>query len=182
MERKEFLRKTLQVGLVSGSMLMMKGKKALAQSEGKKSPQKKDPGQKFKELWLAALFQNMDEHLDEKTRTELMEACGRDCARRGAIRMAEASQGNMDKLVTSLAGILKKENCYRKDNKVYLTYPQCFCELVNHGPDRLPDTYCECSKGWLLEIFETVQKKPVKVEMLQTVKQGASSCKFVVYL
>ena len=168
------------MGFASGSMLMMKSKKALGQSEDKKPQLKKDREQKFKEQWLEALFKNMDEHLDEESRVELMEACGRDCARRGAIGMATASKGDVDKLIASLARILKKENCYRQNNEVHLTYSRCYCELVSHGPDRLPNTYCECSKGWILEMFETVCKKPVKVEMLQTIKQGNSTCKFVV--
>jgi predicted hydrocarbon binding protein len=36
--------------------------------------------------------------------------------------------------------------------------------------------------GWVLEMFETVAQKPVRVELVHSVKRGASSCKFLVRL
>jgi len=157
----------------------------MAQSEEKKAGEKpakkpKTHEQLFKESWILALMKNMEEQLDERTRTKLMETCGRNCARRGAISMAESSKGNVGNLVQSLAKFLGKENCYQEGNVVHLAYQKCYCELVAEGPEKLPDTYCHCSQGWLLEIFETAAQKPVKVEILQTIKRGAPTCKFLV--
>ncbi|HUV74663.1 MAG TPA: hypothetical protein VMW79_10160 [Anaerolineae bacterium] len=44
--------------------------------------------QKFFERWVQNLMESMDAHLDEQTRTALMESCGRACARGGAINSA----------------------------------------------------------------------------------------------
>jgi len=185
MKRKEFLKTTIGMGLACGCMLLGERRNGMAQSEEKKPGEKpakkpKTHEQLFKEAWITALMKNMDEQLDEQTRTKLLESCGRNCARRGAISMAEAGKGDVAKLVQSLAKFLGKENCYLEGTEVHLTYPKCYCELVAEGPDRLSDTYCNCSKGWVLEMFETVAQKPVKVETLQTIKRGAPSCKFLV--
>lgn len=184
MKRKEFIKKTIQMGLATGSMMLVKGKKAQAQPSEKKeeNQEPKDRHQRFKEEWLKSLLKQMDEQFDEKTRVKLMEALGRDCARRSAIRMAKASKGDVGKLVDSLANFLGKENSRMEGKVVHLGYSKCLCELVADGPERLSDTYCFCSKGWVLEMFETAAQKPVKVELLQTIKRGAPSCKFLIKL
>jgi hypothetical protein len=138
--------------------------------------------EKFKEKWITSFMKNLEERLDEKRRTELMIACGRDCARREAIGMAKSCKGDVDALVKKLARILGKDNCRRQKDQVHLTYTKCFCKLVNKGPARLPDAYCICSQGWVMEMFETAAQKPVKVQILQTIKRGAPSCKFVASL
>jgi hypothetical protein len=137
LKRKEFLKKTLGIGLASGSMLLLERRKTMAQS--------KDKNQLFKEAWITALMKNMDEQFDKKTRVKLMESCGRDCARRGSISMAESSKGDVGKLVKSLAKFLGDKNCYIDGNVIHLGYDKCYCEFVAEGPGRLSDTYCECS-------------------------------------
>ena len=179
MERKEFFKKALQFGLASGSVCLSRSNNIFPQSGNEQSKQKsKDHKQIFKEKWITSLIENIDKQLDEKTKKELMLSCGRECARRGAIHIAESCNGDVDVLVEKLERIVGKENCVRKDDKVHLKYPKCFCELVADGPKRLSDTYCICSMGWIHEMFETVVQRPVKVEALQTIKRGASSCKF----
>ena len=184
MKRKEFFKKAVQMGLATGSMMLVKGKKAQAQSSEKKAEKQesKNRPQRFKEEWLKSLLKHMDEQFDEKTKVKLMEACGRDCARRGAIRMAEASKGDVGKLVNTLAKYLGKENSRLEGKTVHLAYSKCLCELVADGPERLSDTYCFCSKGWVLEMFETAAQRPVRVELLQSIRRGAPSCKFLIEL
>ena len=53
---------------------------------------------------------------------------------------------------------------------------------VASGPDRLPDTYCNCSRGWLLEVFENITGKPASVELLSSIRRGGADCRFVVRL
>lgn len=171
------------MGLASGWMMLLKGKRTLAQANEKKSGQKaKDPNQKFKEDWITSLMQKLDSQLDEQTRVKLMESCGRDCARRGAIRLAESCKGDVEKLVKTLAEYLGKENSYIEGSVIHLGYSKCLCDLVAEGPERLSDTYCICSRGWVLEMFETAAQKPVKVELLQSIKRGHPSCKFLIKL
>jgi predicted hydrocarbon binding protein len=135
-----------------------------------------------KNEWIITFMKNLNAHCDEETRTQLMLSCGRDCARHASITLAETSKGDVDKFISKLAKIIGKENCYRESDSVHLTYNKCLCKMVSKEPEKLSDTYCICSKGWLLEMFETAAQKPVQVEILQTIKRGHPSCKFIVKL
>ena len=176
MDRKTFLKKSVQVGLGSSGMFLFAKGGASAQTTD--AHMKRE--QKFKEDWVKALMENLEDQFDEEARIKLMETCGRGCAKRGAIQIAEACKGDVDKMVKILSRIPDLEIEKKDDNEYLVTYGKCFCELVSKGPERLPDAYCECSRGWLLQMFGTAAEKPVEVKILQTVKRGADACKFVV--
>lgn len=178
MDRKSFLMKSVQVGLVSGGLILFHKRGAHVQTADEHGKRE----QRFKEDWIKAMMENMEKQFDEKSRIKLMETCGRDCAERGAIQIAESCKGNVDEMVKSLSGIPNLEIEKRNDNVYSVVYRKCFCELVCKGPERLPDTYCECSRGWLLKMFDTAADKRVEVEILQTIKRGGDVCGFMVRL
>jgi predicted hydrocarbon binding protein len=132
--------------------------------------------------WIENLMAAMDAHLDEGTRAGLLEPCGRACARLGPVASAERCRGDVDKLVATLEKWIGQGNAHRDGDVVHVVYPRCFCHLVAKGPERLPDTYCLCSRGWLKEMFETVVDHPVEVALLESVKRGAEQCRFTVTL
>jgi hypothetical protein len=176
MNRKTFLKQSAKVGLASSGLLLMQ--KAGVSAKSRDEHAKRE--QKFKEDWVVALMENMKEQLDEKTRCALMEACGRDCAKRGAIALAESCKGNLKKMVDSLQRSPYIDIVFKKGEPIKVSYKKCLCELVSKGPERLPCTYCECSKGWLLQMFETVTQKPIQVKIIQTIKRGGESCDFLI--
>ncbi len=135
---------------------------------------------KFSDQWVQNLVASLDAHLDAATRRQVMETCGRACARRGAVRAAEACQGDLDRLVTALQDWMGADGVVREGTVMRVTYPKCFCELVAESPARLPDTYCFCSCGWLKEMFETVVGQPVTVTLFESVKRGGAACRFEV--
>jgi hypothetical protein len=136
---------------------------------------------KFQQEWIKSLMENLDAQLDEPARIKVMEACGRACARRGAgTALSKAAGGDLDKLVAALAKHLGHENIRREGSVVHLRYTKCFCQLVASGPERLSKTYCNCSRGWALEVFGAVTKQPVTVELLRSIKRGDASCDFVI--
>jgi predicted hydrocarbon binding protein len=59
-------------------------------------------------------------------------------------------------------------------------YSKCLCPLVQSGSETLSDTYCNCSRGWVKEMFEMVSGKPVEVTLTESIKRGAKACRFVV--
>jgi len=138
--------------------------------------------EKFKQNWISSLMENLDRHLDEDTRIKLMESCGRSCARHESIRMAESCRGDVESLVSRLGKIIGEQNATVKGDTVHLQYDKCYCPLVAKGPEILSDTWCNCSRGWVLEMFETAAEKSVKVELLQSIKRGDPCCRFVVRL
>lgn len=136
----------------------------------------------FTQRWVVNLMAGIDAHLDDETKLRLMESCGRACARGGVAAEAEACRGDLGKLLAKLKRWIGKENVRWEGDLVHLTYAKCFCHLVADGPATLPATYCLCSRGWVKEIFETVLEKPVDVELLDSIKRGGESCRFVVHL
>jgi len=182
MTRKEFFRRATQACLACSSMAFLNGQEAPSQTEkNEKERRAREFEKRFKEAYILTLMENMEKQLEEKTRVKLMEECGRACARRsGLAKFAEKYKGDIKKFVDIMAEKLGKENIFIEGDMIHWCYPRCFCELVAEGPVRLPDAYCNCSVGWVLEVFETVTGKPVKVELLQSVKRGAPSCQFLV--
>lgn len=140
-----------------------------------------DPQAGFRQAWIKTLMEKMDAQMDEPSRVRLMEECGRACARRGAAAgLSKAAGGDLDKLVSALASHVGAENAKREGGAVRLRYPKCYCPLVSAGLPRLSPTYCNCSRGWVLEVFGTVTGKPVKVEMLSSIKRGDAVCEFLI--
>lgn len=142
-----------------------------------------DAGEKFKQQWLSALLAAMDSDLDEPSRRHLMESCGRACARRNALPSLEkAAAGDVDKLLAALGQHIGAENARREGNVVRLRYTKCYCPLVAAGPAVLSPTYCNCSRGWALEVFGAVTGKPVSVDLISSIRRGDPDCRFVVRL
>jgi predicted hydrocarbon binding protein len=135
----------------------------------------------FTHRWVKNLIECLDAHLDEETRRQLMESCGRACAHAGPIRAAVACRGNLDAWISTLAKWHGGEEYVQKDgNLVHVTCAECLCILVREGPARLPDTYCYCSLGWMKEMFGTVVGRPVEVELVESIKRGAERCRFTI--
>lgn len=61
---------------------------------------------------------------------------------------------------------------------------RCFCGLLKGLPDdqTVSRTYCQCSKGFVEEIWEAYFGKKPKVEIVGTAVSGAKECKFAVHL
>lgn len=173
MKRKHFVQLT-------GALVTLGAAKGSAQEP---SGQAAERQRRLHEAWLKSLLENLDAHVDEATRTKMMESVGRACARRGGVlREAQAAKGDVDKMVATLARHVGKENCRREGDIVHLGYPKCYCHIVGAGPERLSGTWCHCSRGWVHEVFETVTGKPVKVELTHSIKRGDPDCRFLIRL
>jgi hypothetical protein len=135
----------------------------------------------FAQRWVENLMASMDAHLDDEARIELMEACGRACARTGPARVAGDCQGNLDRWLTILDRWHGGEEYVRRDgDTVEVLCVECLCALVKDGPARLSDTYCTCSLGWMKETFEMVVGGPVGVTLVESVKRGGQRCRFTI--
>jgi predicted hydrocarbon binding protein len=135
---------------------------------------------KFIHNWVSNLLKIMDEHLDEKKKFSLLEECGRACAESHVKAETLKHKGSVD----SWLGVLKKwvgsENVQMHNNGVRVMYSKCLCPLVQDRASLLSKTYCNCSRGWLKETFETVLERPVKVEIEDTIMQGCKKCRFLI--
>jgi len=177
MDRKGFMKKS-SIGLFAG-FFASRGGTARAQSDEKPA---EDKTKSFRHAWIRSLVGHMDARLEEGQRTVLMESCGRECARRGAVKMAEPFKGNVDGLLAELEKHLGKDHAAREGDHAFLQYDQCYCPMVAGMEEKLSGTWCQCSRGWVLEMFETAAGKPVKVELLQSILKGDPVCRFKIGL
>ena len=95
--------------------------------------------------------------------------------------------------VSRVAQYVGPENARREGDVVYFNYKQnpdglrlsdgyCLCPLVEDGPADLSATYCHCSVGYVAYLFEKNVGKPVRVELLESVRRGGKACRFAVHV
>lgn len=137
---------------------------------------------KFIHNWILNLMEKMDEHLDEKAKINLLEECGRACAESHAKEEALKHKGDLDGWLGVFRTWVGPENVQMEDNALRLTYSKCLCPLVQDRSPLMSKTYCNCSRGWLKEVFETVMEKPVEVKLEDSIMQGGKQCQFLVFL
>lgn len=147
----------------------------------------------FGKTWAARFLRVMDERLDETTRQGLMEANGRACAMGGYGPPDPAKQVGVDDFVAGLAQHVGSENARREGDVVYFNYKgnpaglrvadgYCLCPLVEDGPADLSPTFCHCSVGYVAYMFERNIGRPVRVELLESLRSGGKACRFAVHV
>jgi predicted hydrocarbon binding protein len=133
---------------------------------------------------MQQLMDNLEAMVDESTRTQALENCGRWCIAKSTIDKARRvwkSSKNLDEFLFTLneqhigGGKLVVEG-----DTIHATYERCYCGMVNQTKAPMSATYCNCSRGWFLALFEAVFAKPVQVKLVQSIVQGASSCEFII--
>jgi hypothetical protein len=149
-------------------------------------------------LWMRDAIRRLDSTIDEETRIQIMENCGRNCAsiNKRIIESAKKRRKKFKDIDTFLEAEqqkpMKGTRLYREGTILYQYYtPQaftqpmrCFCSLLRGLPKdtTISLTYCHCSKAFVQKLWESVLEQPVKVDLLQSVVSGDSECKFAVHL
>ena len=133
--------------------------------------------------WVVNLMDELDKTVDEETKVRILESCGRKCIGKGFLEKAETIAKKSKSTEEFLEGLSKiwKHLHVGKDG-VLVVYERCYCPLVRGYEGRMSQSFCNCSAGWIRELFETALKKPVKVEKKGTIKQGNKQCEFKVVI
>ena len=147
-------------------------------------PDSSNPAEKSK--FAKCLMDNFEMQFPADIRTKVLENCGRGCIGTTIIETARRIKKKARNLDEFAKGLNQKHigggKLRHKNGRIYVEYERCYCGMVSKTKEKFSSTYCNCSRGWLLELFERVFEKPVKVGLLQSVIQGAPSCKFVIHL
>lgn len=131
--------------------------------------------------WIKTLVENLDAEVDEKTRTKVLENCGRSCIPRSYVKKAQTCRKNAKSINDFLDSLGKVwSHLKREGNNVFVVYEKCYCPLVKDYSEKLSSSWCNCSRGWIKELFESVLEKPVEVLLEKSIKQGNEICKFKV--
>lgn len=136
---------------------------------------------KFVRDWIANLMKQMESHVEDEIKIGLLEECGRSCAKTHARKEALKFKGNLDGWIGRMGKWVGEQNVRKEAEGVQVTYSRCLCPLVQNGPPILSRSYCNCSRGWLLETFETVMDKPVQVRLEASIMRGDRHCRFTVF-
>ena len=136
--------------------------------------------------WLEALLAGLDTEVDERTRTQVMEYCGRACAlHHGSIEKVKAIKRRAKEIDELLSKLNQQENFWcgrwvRDGDTIYSVCEDCGCPLVRAGLVELSPTFCDCSRGWVKAVFETIFGRPAEVGLEQAIGRGDRVCEFVV--
>jgi len=148
--------------------------------------------------WVRGAMERLDILVDEKTRVQIMEKCGYNCAdiNRRVIERAKARRKKFKSIDEFLEAEQRKPmtgtRLVREGNTLYQFYTpraftrpmRCYCALLRGLSDdeKVSVTYCHCSKGFVKKFWENVLGRPVRVELMQSVVSGASECKFAIHI
>jgi predicted hydrocarbon binding protein len=128
------------------------------------------------------VMRKMETLVEQTQRATILEYCGRQCLGKSVVQKALA----LKKASHSLDEFLAKMNEHHigggmladEGNFILVTYPRCYCGNVSQARVKISGEYCNCSRGWLQELFEKSLGIPVRVEFLQTIVQGGENCQF----
>jgi hypothetical protein len=138
--------------------------------------------------WISLLHKSIS-GLDENQRAAIMKPCGQGCAA-DILALCERFLG---KKVNSLEDLITGWNMIRdqrgltgrwefEPNAIRGIFKECGCPLVKSGLIELHPVQCYCSQGMMETIFSEVARKPIEVEIKQTIGRGDKVCHFLVKL
>jgi predicted hydrocarbon binding protein len=123
--------------------------------------------------------------LEEEVRRRVMEECGRQCIGRSTLARARklaAEASDLDDLLARFNQAHLGGDLRREGDIIRGSYTRCYCGSVSKTKEPISPTYCHCSCGWYKQLFETTPERPVEVELVDSIAQGADACRFVIRL
>ncbi|MGC9971382.1 MAG: DUF6144 family protein [Bryobacteraceae bacterium] len=147
----------------------------------------------FSETWVKRFMDVLGQNLDKATLEKIMEANGRACFQ-GAHGEPKPNPpaDALDKFMARYNGY-EANAVYREGNVIHFKYignPQglkvsdghCLCPLTETVPKGISGMYCQCSAGYVGEMFRGFLGKPVKVELVDSLLRGGKECRFKIYV
>lgn len=138
----------------------------------------------FIENWLTDLCASMEEHLDHATMVKIMGGCGRGCFNRHQFKkdIAEQGKGSLSALIHAYKNHFE---VWQDEDVVHIRYGEtskrCYCPVVQNIPPKENDLHCECTRATHQTIFETSLQKPVRSEIVESLRRGGKTCHFKIY-
>jgi hypothetical protein len=195
MDRKEFLKKSLQCAAGAGGLVLLSGPMCCG-AMAKDAPPAVDPEDQkihqqyqFVSNWTGDLLGAMDKELDEATWIKLMDACGAACYHRFKEFITKEAGNDMEKLIQIYRDrwVHDPESVKRKGDIIEITYRisdpnRCTCPVSYLRPPKGSEMRCHCSAGSIKAIFSAVAGRPLKVDLVKSARRGDGMCRFHVHL
>ena len=185
MTRKEFFTTGLSAGLCCCATPLAAVDPAAGGPVEPASPLARDKA--FTDNWLADLLATMETILDEPARIRLMEGCGRGCFTRHRFKTEiaaaiAAAGGTREALLETYQ---RRWDAWFEGNTFHIRIrasgptPACRCPVLRDHPAGHGAMHCHCTKGTHQAVLEAALGRPVRVEIVDTVRRGGSSCHFI---
>lgn len=189
MNRKEFSETILKAGMCTCALMMFTSSGVATSLTPRSSlRQTTEPPAEdvdFIANWLNDLMDTMESTLDRETQIKLIEGCGRGCFNRHQFKKEIAEEGKED-LEKLISAYRRNFEIWKDGNAVHIRYGEvskrCYCPVANRRPAKDNDIFCECTRSTHQTIFETALRKPVKVEVAESLRRGGKTCHFVVHV
>ncbi len=181
MKRKEFLTSACALGMCScaGLSILASGN-LFAGSDG---TQKKESDWRFDFIRrrFAKLIENLDSTVDQEKKKKIIEDLGRACAKENA-DMLKKFKDNPEGYLEEMKRLWAESTEYDKEKKMIRIVGKkaesCFCPFVDGSIT--PKDFCNCSRGYNKEVFETILGKSVDVEIEESILRGGERCIHVI--
>ena len=137
--------------------------------------------------WVKGAIERLEQEVGKEKSVKIMENCGRDCCQdchrehtKFKTLMSESKSIEEFLNKVSTGGINYK---LKDKNTIIGEYNKCYCSMVKQTKKPFQNKiYCQCGVGHIRQLFESAFKKPVEVELMQSVITGSESCKFLIRL
>ena len=191
MDRKGFLKSCSMIGVGSCFLPRTIGVAANSLQDGSPVTSCEDK-EKFSQKWVKRFFDVFDKNLDDGKKKEIMENCGKICFQ-GSQVDKKVNPVDVDVLIEWINKATGEIAAKRDRNVVdfhYVANPRglkvadgyCLCPLVESGPEGLSGTYCDCSVGYVKEMFQMYTGRAATVDLLESLKRGGKTCRFRITL
>ena len=181
MDRKEFLRSGCKLGLCAcAGMLFMNRSVAGEETAATACPPDQDEWKiDFMQKRFARFIEIIDANTDKEAKDKLIEQLGRYCAQTNE-EQTKKYTGDIDGFLADIKTKWVERVEYDKKKNEISIYDkpreECFCPLVKS--DVMSKEFCNCSKGWQKQTYESILGKKVDVEILSSILRGGKQCSF----
>jgi hypothetical protein len=197
LSRCEFVKSACQFGACSclgvwiGKTESALGQETLASKPGDPLIQRAVKRMEFVDVWVKRFFDVLDQQLDEPTRKKIMQVNGKECYQ-GWIKSTGQTMKTVpfEQWAARIKKEVKDDSVRVEGNVIYFQYTSsaetgqpsqegvCLCPLVESKTAGISKTYCQCSVGYVKEMFEQRFACPIDVQLVDSVLQGGKRCKF----
>lgn len=171
MDRKQFLKKTCEIGVCGCALSFLTPQKSLLAEEVTPSDRKLE----FARYILAKMVGFMADGTEKSDWAGLLEKTGRECSK--LYQNSPQFKGKPDEYLIAIKKAWGTESLWDKEKGIItLTGPEteCGCPLVDKK--LTPVFWCNCSVGFQKETFETIFGKPVQVILKESKLRGGKRC------
>ncbi len=136
-------------------------------------------------VWIDNLLNNIKDSGDGKDGADVLEQCGRTCAKNSVMRNIKPFKERIGKnkedkeILEMLNSVWGK--IHIEDGNIFVIYDECYCPVLKEI-ELKNSFFCNCSRGWIKEVFETVFERPAEVELQKSIISGNDKCKFKINL